>query len=914
MTDSRGIQYHAVAVIHMKHNYRMVLGMALGGIAPLLGSIAEAGEAPEPVRVNYARPFEPPNRPAFLPLPPGAVEPAGWLRDWCLAARDGFTGHMDEYDDEFKRAWAPDHKMTGEGLLWYKGAWPYEGGGYWFDGLARLGYALHDEALIAQAKRRLYAVADNMNTEGLLFLWWLKRSNLDDRKAVTAALEGWPLWACGLLGRAMSGFYSGSGDKHILDALLKAYGSDPDCLRSITGNVSNLWPAFDAYCWTGNQGIADALDAMFRQEGQRLPNLTRYRKAPDLSPGATVDNAHVVEFLECTTPWAVGYLWTGDRSFLEAAVGWHDLLERVALQPNGVPVSDEWYGPTGAFRGSETCDVAGYVWSQISLLQVTGEGRMADRLERAFFNAGPATVSRDFKTHVYFQSPNRFANLSPDFPHGPRASGGAYQPKHSPLCCTAALNRIVPWFVTHMWMATYDNGLAATCYGPCKVTALVADRVPVVLDCRTDYPFNETIDISVQPERETTFPVDFHIPGWCKAPSLSVNGTAVAVDPNDKGFARVNRSWRPGDSVQLRLPMAAMVRTGRDAATGAPYEGAHRATQVATPEAGSTRGVPYATVSYGPLLFALPLADTTDANTPDPSAHWRFALDVQNPGLTVNRAAMPARWDWPLKAPLTLRANAVETDWNPDPAAPRLPLLPVTSQKPADPVTLVPYGCTKFRLSMFPVTAGPEVKPADIRRILFLGNSITLHGPKADIGWTGNWGMAASSKDKDYVHLVTHALAEHTGATPEIMVRNIADFERNYATYDIDGQMKDLFAFDPDLVVLAIGENVPALVSDEAKTQFTAGVMSLLRCALAKRHPLVVVRSCFWPDAAKDEVLRAACQEANGIFVDAGPLGRDPANAARSERTFAQDGVAGHPGDRGMKALADAIVQAVLKR
>ena len=178
-----------------------------------------------------------------------------------------------------------------------------------------------------------------------------------------------------------------------------------------------------------------------------------------MKPGTTVDNAHVVEFLESTTPWAVGYLWTGDKRYLEAAVGWHDLIERVAMQPYGVPVSDEWYGPTGAFRGSETCDVAGYVWSQVCLLSVTGEGRMADRLERAFFNAGPATVSRDFKTHVYFQSPNRFAKGSPDFPHGPRAGGGAYQAKHSPLCCTAALNRIVPWFVTHMWMATYDNGL-----------------------------------------------------------------------------------------------------------------------------------------------------------------------------------------------------------------------------------------------------------------------------------------------------------------------------------------------------------------------------------------------------------------------------------------------------------------------
>jgi hypothetical protein len=90
--------------------------------------------------------------------------------------------------------------------------------------------------------------------------------------------------------------------------------------------------------------------------------------------------------------------------------------------------------------------------------------------------------------------------------------------------------------------------------------------------------------------------------------------------------------------------------------------------------------------------------------------------------------------------------------------------------------------------------------------------------------------------------------------------------------------------------------------------------MNLLRCALAKRHPLVVVRSCFWADAAKDQVLREACQEAGGVFVDAGPLGREAANAARSERSFTHEGVASHPGDRGMKALADAIVQAVMQR
>ena len=59
-------------------------------------------------------------------------------------------------------------------------------------------------------------------------------------------------------------------------------------------------------------------------------------------------------------------------------------------------------------------------------------------------------------------------------------------------------------------------------------------------------------------------------------------------------------------------------------------------------------------------------------------------------------------------------------------------------------------------------------------------------------------------------------------------------------------------------------------------------------------------------------MLRQACQEVNGIWVNAGELGRDATNAARSERSFAHDGVAGHPGDKGMKALADAMVQAIL--
>ena len=609
-----------------------------------------------------------------------------------------------------------------------------------------------------------------------------------------------------------------------------------------------------------------------------------------MAPGAE-PNDHMVHFLECTTPWAMAYLWTGNTNYLQAALGWHDLLARDSMQPSGVPVADEYYGPMGAFRGTETCDVAGYVWSQIMLLSVTGQGRMADRVERAFFNAGPATVTRDFKKHVYFQSPNRFVNGSPDFPNGPRAEGGTYQTKHSPLCCTAALNRIVPWYVTHMWMATYDNGLAATCYGPCKVTALVADRVPVAITCATDYPFNETIEMTVALAQATAFPLSLHIPGWCAAPEVRVNGSVVTVEQDAHGFVCVSRLWQSNDTVRLSLPMTARVETGHD------Y---------------NASSAPYASVSYGPLLFARAIPDTTDANTPDTSARWKFALDVQNPNITVARQSMPPKWDWPLDAPLKMQIHAVAADWNPDPGAPTLPNQPIVKQSLSETITLVPYGCTKFRISMFPVTAAAEVNVAAIHKILFLGNSITLHPPAPDIGWTNNWGMAASEEAKDYVHRLTSLITGYTGTVPGIMVRNIADFERNYATYDVEANMAEMFAFAPDLVVLAIGENVSALSTEEQKTQFKAAVMRIFNGVLTQSQPIIAVRSCFWADAAKDLALSQVCQQAGGLFVDIGALGADESNYARSERTFSNSGVGAHPGDKGMAEIASAIYQTIL--
>ena len=201
-----------------------------------------------------------------------------------------------------------------------------------------------------------------------------------------------------------------------------------------------------------------------------------------------------------------------------------------------------------------------------------------------------------------------------------------------------------------------------------------------------------------------------------------------------------------------------------------------------------------------------------------------------------------------------------------------------------------------------------QAKP---QKVLFVGNSLTSHGPKADIDWQGNWGMAATSLDKDYVHVVTKALTAKQGVTPVIMVKNVADFERHHVGYDIAGKFADAAAFKADLVILCIGEHVAALPTPEAQAKYQEQVAALLRTLQSNPKVTLIVRSSFWPSQTIDTALRKACETVGGTFVDISALSQDERNFARSERLFKHAGVANHPGDRGMAAIAEAIVKAV---
>ena len=191
-------------------------------------------------------------------------------------------------------------------------------------------------------------------------------------------------------------------------------------------------------------------------------------------------------------------------------------------------------------------------------------------------------------------------------------------------------------------------------------------------------------------------------------------------------------------------------------------------------------------------------------------------------------------------------------------------------------------------------------------RVLFLGNSITLHAPAAHIGWTNRWGMAASCPERDFVHLVTRGIEEKTGRKADVRVRNMADFERNFKSWRPSPEIDELVAFDADYMVIAIGENTANLETEEERAAYRDALKGLFSLFLRGRtKPHTVVRGVFWPNEWKDACLAHAASDLGIAFVKA-----DFGNFRGMDAwgRYWHSGVARHPGDAGMEAIATAIL------
>ena len=193
------------------------------------------------------------------------------------------------------------------------------------------------------------------------------------------------------------------------------------------------------------------------------------------------------------------------------------------------------------------------------------------------------------------------------------------------------------------------------------------------------------------------------------------------------------------------------------------------------------------------------------------------------------------------------------------------------------------------------------------RRILFVGNSITLHGVNESIGWHGEWGMAASCREKDYVHRVMAHLTEKEDAA--FAICQISAWEKNYqngeSLFSSYAAARD---FAPDVIVFRAMENCPK--ADFNKEVFLKEAKKLLSYLDPKGRAALCFTTPFWHHPG-DEAMEVLAKEFGAPLILLGDLGeRDEMKALGK---FEHRGVSVHPSDRGMEEIAARLCRVLSK-
>lgn len=197
---------------------------------------------------------------------------------------------------------------------------------------------------------------------------------------------------------------------------------------------------------------------------------------------------------------------------------------------------------------------------------------------------------------------------------------------------------------------------------------------------------------------------------------------------------------------------------------------------------------------------------------------------------------------------------------------------------------------------------------------LAIGNSITLH--EIDDYWWSLCGMAASELSKDYFHLVTEELMKHNS-----LVNSYAYGSSVWETMAHD-RAEALSLIDPylnehiNLITIQLGENAIDLTTFESDYEYLIRHIKQ-KCPNAQ----IITVSDFWENGERDKMKFRASERCNVRVADISAIkdNHDYMCGIDSEvigddgekHIVKHAGVANHPGDKGMRYIADRIIECI---
>lgn len=514
---------------------------------------------------------------SFLPLK--MIRPAGWLRvQLHHDLAEGFASCLDSLTERAATDLFQNRiESSSQQFAW----WDSETRGNWLWGYTLMAFLADVPEHKTRVTTLLEALKNTQDSDGYIGIYSPASRYQHGND------ENGELWGQSRALLPLLTYYEFTGNESYLaavrravDLTLKHYGpqrpyfrrpATPNDLTGMTHGLCYVDVVEWLYALTGDTRYADFGVWLF-DDFSHFP--TPYPNddfvPTNLSNPQLPLRGHAVHTVE---HWrALLFATSANRPLAEAALR----KLRLYATPSGAVIGDEsLHGLPTPDIGYEYCTLTELLFSLTSAAQKLGDPALGDWIETLAFNAAQGARLPDGRGVSYLTPDTRLAATTARSDSYSLLSDKHGRFKFSPThedvacCCNPNATRLLPHYISRMWLKVNAHDLAALLYGACVLTTEIKGvRVTITED--THYPFEDSVRFTLEPEKPVNFALYLRCPGWARA--VTINGVPAHAE---NGFIVIEKTWAATETLTLAFTVTVRVQpypTGEYAVLRGPLQ------------------------------------------------------------------------------------------------------------------------------------------------------------------------------------------------------------------------------------------------------------------------------------------------------------------------------------------------------